>query len=181
MLTCGRKMISMNDLVAIVCLAAVRAKNVPAAECVRSRHFGGTSSSILQSNMTSLQSVRLLHRLAHTELTVASCNMQACSSASLRPVVMPFPSFFHHFFLVSSITLAVGTFNRTHFGSRQSLTILSVFRSSKGGEVIDGSLVVVSLTLRVIPAGTPKFVPAKTRNPNPTVSVTCADDCCLRI
>jgi hypothetical protein len=58
---------------------------------------------------------------------------------------------------------------------------LTVFRSSKGGEVIDGSLVVVSLTLRVIPAGTPKFVSAKTRNPNPTVSVTCADDCCLRI
>jgi hypothetical protein len=58
---------------------------------------------------------------------------------------------------------------------------LTVFRSSKGGEVIDGSLVVVSLTLRVIPAGTPKFVSAKTRNPNPTVSVTCAGDCCLRI
>lgn len=72
-----------------------------------------------------------------------------------RIVIWP-PSFFlHHSSTSSGTVLAADTLDRTHFGSRQALTILTVFRSSKGGEVVVGSLgVVVAQSLRRTDFGT---------------------------
>jgi hypothetical protein len=80
------------------------------------------------------------HRQAHSlviqfSLQSASISLSFFPSHTAHPSAYPslFPAFQH-------IPPAADTFHRAQFGSGHSLTILTVFRSSKGGEVVGGSL-----------------------------------------
>ena len=140
MLTCRRKSISAHVLVAMIMTVCARRKVSAARSCVRSvelpplSHFNIQSSHFLKSTRHDFVRCSVHHRQAHSLMNFPSAVQKHVSlflSIATRPILQ-FPSSLPGFPTHPSQQ----TLSMAHISvSGRSLTILTVFRSSKGGEV----------------------------------------------